>query len=248
MVLTSSDPSGHTLRRYLPPQHGAWAMLLLPFLVGVACAGPVWLDVPLLLAWLGAYLLSYYALLVVKLRRIGRLAPQLALYGGITLPAALFVIVLRPRVLVFAPAFAVLLAVNAVFARRHADRSLAGGLASVLQGCLMVPVTAVVSGTELAPSVRPTLVLLAYFVGTLLYVKTMIRNRGETGYLRTSIGFHALAAAGAGLLAWPLALPFGWLLVRAAWLPHRSLTPKQVGMIEVPPMLALLVLVPLLFS
>lgn len=223
-------------------------MLLLPFGVGVACAGPVWLHLPLLLAWLGGYLLSYYLLLVIKTRRIGRLGPQVALYAGITAPAALLVIAFRPGVLLFGPVFAVLLGVNAIAASRRADRALIGGLASVVQGCLMVPIAAVVAGATAGQVVRPALVLLAYFTGTLLYVKTMIRNRGESRYLRASIGFHAVATVGTGLLTWPLVLPFGWLFVRAAWLPRRCLTPKQVGLIEVPPLLVLLVAVPLLLS
>jgi hypothetical protein len=148
---------GRVVRRYLPPQHGAWGILLLPFGIGVACSRPSWLHLPLLLAWLGGYLLSYYALFAVKTRRPDRVAGQLWLYGLITVPCAAVVLWRRPELLWFAPAFAVLLAVNALAARRHADRALVGGLASVVQACLMIPIAAMVAGTPpRTSSARPS--------------------------------------------------------------------------------------------
>jgi len=50
------------------------------------------------------------------------------------------------------------------------------------------------------------------------------------------------------VIAWLLAAPFAWFLVRAAWLPHRNLAPKRVGMIEIANCVVLLVIVPLVAS
>ena len=83
-------------RRYLPPQHGAWAMLVVPYLVGVLCAGPSWLQLPLLVAWLGGYLLSYYVFLAVKTRRPSRVVAQVMVYSVVTVPAAVLVVVAQP--------------------------------------------------------------------------------------------------------------------------------------------------------
>jgi hypothetical protein len=219
-------------------------MLGLPFAVGVVCSRPVWLHLPLLVAWLAGYLLSYYALLAMKTGRPGRFAPQLRLYTAVVVPAATLVVVLRPEVLWFAPAFAVLVAGTAIAARRHADRSLGGGLAAVVESCLMVGVAATVAGTPVQDVVAPALAVLAYFTGSVLYVRTMIRNRGEAAYYGASVVFHAAVTVVAALVAWPLGVLFGLLTVRAAALPRAALTPKQVGLLEMIPVLALLVLVP----
>ncbi|MBU4337727.1 MAG: hypothetical protein KJ548_14290, partial [Actinobacteria bacterium] len=80
---------------------------------------------------------------------------------------------------------------------------------------------------------EPFLVVLLYFLGTVLFVKTMIRERGDRSYLRGSIGFHAAAIIPAGLISWPLAILFGWFAVRAAWLPRYAMTPKTVGLVEI---------------
>lgn len=107
------------IRRFLPPQHGAWAMLLLPYAVGVVLVGPHWPQVPLLGAWLAGYLLSYYAFQAIKSRRPRRFADQLLAYGLVTTPLALIVLFARPTVLWYAPVYAVLLTVNAGYAWRR---------------------------------------------------------------------------------------------------------------------------------
>ena len=81
----------------------------------------------------------------------------------------------------------------------------------------------------------------AYFFGTVLYVKTLIRERGNRAYLVASVGWHAVAtlvaAAGASTgVARPWwALFFAATTVRAWVVPHlRSLpTPKQAGFGEI---------------
>ncbi len=56
--------------RYVPPEHGAWAMLLVPFALGTFSATPSWWSLLLLTAWLAAYLTSYFALRWWKTRKL----------------------------------------------------------------------------------------------------------------------------------------------------------------------------------
>jgi hypothetical protein len=220
-------------------------MLVMPYLVGVLHGGPSWAHVPLLVAWLGGYLLSYYLFLALKTRRMTRVRPQVLVYSMVSVPAALVVVLMRPGLLVFAPVYAVLMTVNAAYAWRGSERSLLNDLAAVLQGCLMVLVAVAAAGGDPGAALAPFVLVLLYFAGTVLFVKTMIRERGDRRYLRGSIAFHAAAAVTAGAIAWPLVFPFAWLLFRSARLPHRSLTPKQVGLVEIANCVVLLVSIPL---
>jgi hypothetical protein len=220
-----------TVRQFVPPQHGAWAMLLLPYLAGLLVSGFGWPAVPLLGAWLTGYLLSYYVLQAIKTRRIARFRPQIQLYAPVTVVLAVPVLAARPELLWFAPAYAALLAVNAWFAWRRRERALLNDLASVVQSCLMVPVVAVVAGVR--PEWAPFLIVLLYFTGTVLFVKTMIRERGSVPYRRASIVYHLAALAAASLTGIFAAMIFTALLARAWLLPGRPLTPKQVGLIEI---------------
>ncbi|ANF38517.1 membrane protein [Bacillus sp. CN2] len=40
------------MKAMIPKQHGAWAMLLIPFLLGMVKGGPVFWHIPLFLGWL----------------------------------------------------------------------------------------------------------------------------------------------------------------------------------------------------
>lgn len=226
-------------RQFIPPQHGAWAMLVLPYLAGVAVAGFAWPDLPLLGAWIAGYLLSYYALQAVKTRRPARFRDQLLLYGVITAPLAALVVLARPEVLWYAAPYAVLLGVNTWYAWRRQERALLNDIASVAQSCLMVFVTATIAGVPPGEVLVAFLAVLGYFTGTVFYVKTMIRERGSLGYRRASVAYHAVAlgvitwAAASGWSGVPLIVVFTWLLVRAWLLPGRPLSPKQVGVIEI---------------
>ncbi|SCL15329.1 YwiC-like family protein [Micromonospora inyonensis] len=162
-----------TARKYIPPQHGAWAMLLVPWLAGVLVAGFRWLHLPLLVAWLAGY---------ARLRR---------------------------------------------------ERALVNDLASVVQNCVMVLVAATVTGAEISQATLAFVAVLRYFTGTVLYVKTMIRERDNPAFHRLSVIYHVLAFAGAASLGVTLAVVFAVLLARAAALPRYRLAPKHVGIVEI---------------
>lgn len=236
--------AGHR-RRFLPPQHGAWAMLAVPYCAGLLVAGYRWADAALAGAWLAGYLLSYYLFQSVKSRRPGRYRAQLALYAVMAAPLAVLVVVARPQVLWYAPGYAALLAVNAWYAARRRERALLNDVVSVLQSCLIVLVVATIAGTVTAAAFDAFLLCLAYFLGTVFYVKTMIRERGNPRYRRRSAGYHVVAlgvATTTGLWAGAL---FAWLLARAVLLPGRGLAPKRVGLIEMANCAALLAIVAL---
>lgn len=219
-------------RRFLPPQHGAWAMLLLPYLAAVLTVGPGWVHLPLLGAWLAGYLLSYYALQAVKTRRPRRVRPQMVGYGLLTVVLGGLVVAARPQVLWFAPGYAALLAVNTWYAWRRRERALANDLASVAQSCLVVFLAAAVVGAPVRTVVEVFVAVLLYLAGTVLYVKTMIRERGNAGYRRASIAYHLVALAVAAWLSAPLAAVFALLLARAWLLAGRRVAPKYVGVLE----------------
>jgi hypothetical protein len=65
----------------------------------------------------------------------------------------------------------------------------------------------------------------------------MIRERDNAAYYCASIAYHLaiLVAALVGAAWWrfPVAVLFALLLARACVFPRRSMTPKQVGLVEI---------------
>ncbi|MGR6318363.1 YwiC-like family protein [Micromonospora soli] len=229
----AARPGRGRRHRWLPPQHGAWAMLLLPYAAAVWVAGPRWSHLPLLGAWLAGYLFSYYAMLAVKTGRPARVRPQLLVYGGTAALLVAPVVVARPAILGYAPLYALLAVVNVGHARRRRERALLNDLASVAQSVLMVFVVATVAGVSPGALVGVAGAVGAYLVGTVLYVKTMIRERGRVGYRAASAAHHLAALLIAAAWWGPaVTMVFALLLLRAALLPGRRLTAVRVGVIE----------------
>lgn len=132
-----------------------------------------------------------------------------------------------------APAYALLLALNTAYAWRRRERALVNDLSSVVQSCLMVFVAATVADAGIGQVVPVFTATLLYFTGTVLYVKTMIRERGNASYRRASVVYHVLALGAVAFISILIAAVFVLLLVRAAVLPRYRLTPKHVGIVEI---------------
>ena len=227
----------------MPNQHGAWGMLSSPFLVGVAASSPRWVHVPLALVWCVGYFAFFAAGLWLKSGRRERFVWPVRVYALATLPLGALVLLLRVDLVVWVPVYAPLLLAGLWFASRRRDRTLGSGLVTILAACLVTVVAFDAGGgSDWVRAWTLTAVLAAYFVGTLLYVKTMIRERGSRAHYRLSVGYHGAVALAAAWVSWWLAGLFALLAVRAAVLPGRGLTPKQVGVGEIVANLAVVVL------
>ena len=218
----------------MPNQHGAWGMLASPLLVGVIASTPKWVHLPLAVLWFVGYFAFFATGLWLKSGRRARYLPPVRAYGIATAPFALLVLLLRPDLVVWAPLFAPLLLVGLWFAAHRRDRSVASGLATIIAACLMTPVAFDAGdGSDWGRAWTLTAVLAAYFVGTLFYVKTMIRERDSRAHYWLSVGYHLAATAAMAWVSWWLVGLFALLTVRAAVLPGRRLAAKQVGIAEI---------------
>ncbi|WP_223832972.1 YwiC-like family protein [Streptomyces venezuelae] len=244
------------LRSWLPNQHGAWAMLAVPFMVGAFLGdgpgeGPRWAHLPLFGAWLAGYVTAFHVQQWLRLRRLSRnpRAPRRHVRPAIGAAAVSAVcgvplLFAYPWLLLAAACAAPFVAVNTWYAWRNEERALLNGLAAVVPACGMLLVTLRLGGGDLSEGWRPALACLLFFAGTVPYVKTMIRERGSRAYYRASVAYHALAVPVAYALNPWLTILFAAYLVRAAVLPGKGLRVPVVGAVEV--MGALLLLAALL--
>ncbi|MCB7135030.1 YwiC-like family protein [Cellulosimicrobium marinum] len=236
---------------WVPNQHGAWPMLLLPFVVGTARgiqdAGFRPTTVALGALWLVGYLAYFAAGLWLKSRRRPRYRRPMLTYGAVTVALGAVVLVLDPALALWAPAFLPFLAVGLWASAQRTERSVAAGGALTVAASLMTVVAYVAcrpAGAAVldVPGVLwlVAALLLAYLFGTVLYVKTMIRERGVRSYVVGSVAFHAGVTVAAAALAvvhdpsWWWATAFlAAATARAAVLPGRALSPRVVGAGEI---------------
>jgi hypothetical protein len=218
-------------------------MLAVPLLLGIAATAPSPWHLLLGIAALAGYLGAATTQAWLRARRRPSYIPSLAVYGSLFAVAGLIVLVAFPALALSA---VVVLPAGALViggARPGTHRDLVNSLAQTAIALVLVPAAAYVSGAwEMEVVVGATLVAAGYLVGTVLVVRSVIRERGNRGFVAFSVGFHAAFLIVAMVaLPWPYAACAAGLLARAIALPlverrragtSRPLRPVQVGIVE----------------
>ena len=242
---------------WIPNQHGAWAMLVLPFLLGVSlrltdlaagrASGSGWFLAPLFVCWMVGYFAFHAAsgwLKAPRQRKQGWVGP-LVTYGAISGVAGVVTLLVGGwQIAAWAPAFVPLLLPALWLAAQRNERATIGGALTIAAASLMIPIArhpwvADAVGPGTLPTWLLTGLVFAYFFGTVLYVKTNIRERGSKPWLVASIAYHgvcaiiAAALAGNGLVPWWWT-PFFLLATLRAWhIPGRTWSAKHIGFLEI---------------
>ena len=221
---------------WVPNQHGAWAMLATPLLVGVLASRPTWVHLALTAFWFTGYFAFFAAGLWLKAppRRRPRLRPPVLAYAASSAVLGLVTVAMAPGLVRWAPLFVLPMAVGLWSSWKHDDRSLVSGVSTAAGSCLMTLVAYDAGGgTDWRLAWVLAGILAAYFAGTVFYVKTMIRERDEPAYHWLSMLFHAAMTVAMTRVSPWLALVFALLTIRAAIVPAFRLTPKRVGIGEI---------------
>ncbi|MFV0462668.1 MAG: YwiC-like family protein [Nostocoides sp.] len=218
---------------WVPNQHGAWAMLATPLLVGILASGFRWIDLPLTVMWFLGYFAFFATGLWLKSGRKPRYWPPVRAYTLLAAIAGLVVLALDPRLLQWAPLFVLPMAVGLYASAQRRDRALLAGMATSIGSSLMVLVAYDAGGgSDVHRAWLLTLVLAGYFAGTVVYVKTMIRERGSHPHYWLSVGWHAVITLALIPVSSALVFVFALLTIRAAMVPSFRVSPKALGIGE----------------
>lgn len=232
---------------WIPQQHGAWAMIFVPYSVGAVQAVHVrpftWADVTLGLTWLVGYFAYNAAVLVLKspAKQRPRYYPPPATYAGAATAFGLATLGLRGwEILWWAPAYGLLVGSALWLAAHKRERSVLSGVLTVIASCGLMAVLRLTPGVPMpTPAEWATMVgVTAYFVGTILHVKALIRERRDPASARRSLAYHvvflvaAVVAAVLGWLTWWWPAFWAVLVARSIWMPRVQRTAKQIGLTE----------------
>lgn len=223
------------MKPLMPKQHGAWAMLILPFALGMEAGSPNLYHLPLLLGWVLLYLATFPILMAIKRRSI---SPYVSSVIFFLVPALLCLCVVlwkEWRLIFFGILMVPFFLVNVYFARKNRERSLlndvsavglfgVGGVASYFLGVGYVDLLGVMIWS----------LSLLFFIGSILFVKTMIREKDNMTFRRISWGYHlALTIGFAAIGSYWLSIAFLPSTIRAIVFYKKTLTMMAVGIIEI---------------
>jgi YwiC-like protein len=241
-----------TARLWLPHQHGAWAMLALPILVGIAASRFVPSQLLLAAAAVGGYLASATLQAWLRARRRRSYVSSIVAYGAATAFFGIPLLMLEPRLVLAAIVVVPAGVLTVAAARPGTPREPARSFAQVAQASVLVPASMLLAGETSAWVLgAATAIAAAEMAGSVLAVRSVIRERDNVGFAVRSVGYHVVITLAAVVaLPWAYAALGAALTARAAALPlarrrlastGRGLRPVHVGLVEAVASIALVV-------
>lgn len=232
-----------------PPQHGVWAFLTLPVVLGTAAGGWSWTAVPVLLGWVSLYPFSWALTNRLAAPRPARFNRALQVWAVVTAPLLIASVTLHPWLLWVGSVYAAPFAANVVFASARRERSLANDAFLILECVAAVPVVAGLSsgpgawtppwGVMVSSDVAVTSAVCALaLVGSTLHVRSLVRERANPRFTVVSRAFAIGCVPLAGAMAaaptangW-IVVPFALLAARSVLLHDPSWRPSRIGVVE----------------
>jgi hypothetical protein len=223
------------MKPLIPKQHGAWAMLIIPFALGAYAGGFSWLHIPLFFGWLFLYLATYPMLMVIKNKRKEYYLKWSLAY---LLPAMILLmipLIYDFALIYFGLAMMPFFLINIYYAKKKNDRAFLNDLAAIAAfGIGGLASFYIGQGNLNATAWEIYIFCLLFFVGSAFYVKTMIREKKNTMYKWASWGYHLLLIAGLVISGYPLLIiAFVPSVIRAMYLYGKSLSVMKIGVLEI---------------
>ena len=227
----------------VPPQHGAWAFVGLPLILGALVTPASWSTPMLVWAAFTCYPASYFALSLARARRGARFRRPLFFWAlAAAIPAGM--LLLSNRWLVWVGlGYAALFAVNVGFARRNNERDLVNDAVLIVQVVALVPLTWLLAhpGGPIPERVwLLTLVCALVLVGSTMHVKSLLRERRRPAFALASrvvaVASLVLVVGLGWMWGWPngvgLVVPFAFLAARSLKTDWDGWRPARIGLLE----------------
>lgn len=224
------------MKLLLPKQHGAWSMLLIPFLLGLMLGTPTWWHVPLFIGWLFLYLVTYPLLMIIKnAKNMSVYIKWVWIYSTPSIVFLLLVLAYNHSMFYFGISMLPFFLINIYFSKMNRERALVndisaivvfgiGGLASYYLG----------EGNLDMKALLLFAFSVAFFIGSTFYVKTMIREKKNQPYKWISWIYHTGLIIAILFIGSPyVVIAFLPSLIRAVYFYGKKLSVKRLGILEI---------------
>lgn len=169
-------------RIVIPREHGGWAMVSVPYIIGMAAAKPVLLHLPLFLAWLCLYMASYPFL--QSLKKTSQRKTWISwgiVYALIAVVFLIPVLVFKPSMLWFAPVLLILIMVNVWHVLKKAERALLNDICAILLFCTGGAAAYMLGAVVSIRCLPPSLCIISYISRAPCSLSNRYSVSGKTG-------------------------------------------------------------------
>ncbi|SCW53083.1 YwiC-like protein [Paenibacillus tianmuensis] len=220
----------------IPHEHGGWAMVSVPFLLGMFAGKPQLMHLPLFMGWLLLYLSSYPFLQSMKNKANRRdWIKWGTIYGLLAACCLALPLLSHPALLYFGPLLLVLLSVNIWHTRHKSERALINDLCAVLLFSIG-GAAAYLAGGGGWDRMMASVVLFCFlhFTSSVFFVKAVFRERENRRWVAYTRVYHGLLpfVLWAGGYPWMI-LAYAFSAARAFAFAGKPIRPWKAGIIEI---------------
>ncbi|QED47211.1 YwiC-like family protein [Cytobacillus dafuensis] len=223
------------MKLFLPKQHGAWAMLIIPFWLGVAASEFHWAHIPFFIGWLLLYLATYPMLLLFKKKKTSFYVKWTIIYFVPALAVLSIPLLVRPSILIFGLLMTPFFILNAYYSSKNRDRAFGNDLSAIFAFSLSGLASSFLPNGEINSSaIIVFFSSILFFTGCTFYVKTMIREKKNQTYKWISWVYHiGLIIAWLILGEWQIAIAFLPSMIRAFVFYGKPMSMNKLGVLEI---------------
>ncbi|MEW9053679.1 MAG: YwiC-like family protein [Neobacillus sp.] len=223
------------MKLFLPKQHGAWAMIIIPFWLGVIAGGFTWQHIPFFIGWVLLYLATYPMLMLFKKKKIKFYSKWTVIY---LLPALILLLVpllKMPSIVYFGLMMIPFFIINAYYTSKNQDRALMNDFSAIIAFSIAGLASSYLGQGQI--TIEALLVFsvsILFFAGCTFYVKTMIREKKNRQFKWISWVYHSLLLVVWFVLGyWIVAIAYIPSLYRAIAFYGKPLSPMKIGVYEI---------------
>lgn len=223
------------MKWYIPKEHGAWAMLIVPYWVGAFISGVQLIHFIFFLGILSIYFAQAPLLTFVRNPKNNDVWPSFFIYVII---GAIFIVpflLQNYNLLWIGLCIVPLFLINIYFAKMKQERLFINDLVAIIALSSLMLISYRLTEPALDMQIFVYLfIVIIYFTSTVFHVKSLIREKKNKQFHKFSIIYHAGIVVIAFLFQWfGAAIAFIINLIKASLPKKLFTTPKQIGIIEI---------------
>ncbi len=222
---------------YIPREHGAWAMLIVPFLIGMLASETKYLHLIFFIGVLAFYFSSGPLLAYIRRPKLKNdVLPSMLIYVSVGAVFTIPILYMLPEILLLGLFILPLFAANVYFAKMKKERLFLNDFIAITALSFLVLIAYYIGvGTVDNKAILLMLINIIFFTASVFHVKTLIRERGNNKFLWTSHVFHGFTVGIFLIIQLPfIALAFIIGALKAWFMPkQKRFKPIQIGLIEI---------------
>ncbi|WP_078595289.1 YwiC-like family protein [Evansella clarkii] len=224
------------MKWYIPREHGAWAMLIVPYWIGAAISGLHWAHFVFFAGLFAAYFAQAPLLTYIRNPKHKDVWPSFFIYISAGLLLTVPFIINNPALLLIGLAILPLFLLNIYFARTKRERLFINDLIAIiaLSSLLLMAYRLTEPALQLEAFFY-LFVTVLFFTASVFHVKSLIREKKNQAFHKKSLIYHSLVVAVPLLMQlFFVSAAFLVSLLKTLFVPKKYLRrPMQIGIVEI---------------